>query len=853
MRLNFRHGLCVLAALAASVMYSSAPGTPPVRAQSAGAPGGFIERSDSATTRAPFSAAQLQTFLPSRGAFTFPSPYNTEAVRLTNASDCSGLTDCVLPTGYSYWRNINQHAGSNILYAFITLYRSLGGPGPSLFSYNKATGETRNVGPLFDGASNWSSDTGEGWYFSAISPTTLFVNDASKLYRYDILAHTFQAIFDVRSQFGSDKMIWQIHSSDTEQVHSFTLKDANYNDLGCGAYSEVTQQFSYFPREGEYDECQIDGSGRYLTIKENVDGLNGEDMRTIDLQTSQEKVLYDQDGAPGHSDVGFGYVIGQDNWNTLPGATRLWFLDRPFTDASQGKLVYREGTWQNGSTHISHTNAVNLAPTTQMACGSTQLVTPQATNRDGELYCYRLDGSSNVLVVAPSMSNVNGSGGADYYSRLPKANVDADGQYMMWTSNMAGSGRLDAFIVHVPSQMLLGGGGGGDTQAPTVALTAPASGATVSGSVTVSANATDNVGVAGVQFRLDGVNLGAEDQTSPYSISWSTGGAADGQHVLTAVAHDAAGNQAVASGVTVSVNNTPLQASGIGATNLSSSQATINWTTNLASDSQVDYGTTTAYGSSTALAGAMVTSHSQSLSGLAANTTYHFRVKSKTAQGQSGAWGDYTFHTATGGDTQPPTVSLTGPAPGATVSGTVSISANASDNIGVAGVRFRIDGSNFGTRRSELALCGQLGDHRDGGRSARPDGRGARRGREPGHRLVRDRHRAQRVRQPAGVGHRGHESVVQHRHHQLDDQSRFRLPGRLRNQHRLRQLDDAQFGHGDHPLAVAERVGRQHDVPLPSEVEDRSGSERRVGRLHVQNRGRVPGFRPRQSAVGRFW
>ncbi|MBI3305420.1 Ig-like domain-containing protein, partial [Candidatus Parcubacteria bacterium] len=57
-----------------------------------------------------------------------------------------------------------------------------------------------------------------------------------------------------------------------------------------------------------------------------------------------------------------------------------------------------------------------------------------------------------------------------------------------------------------------------DTTPPTVSLTAPSAGATVSGtSVTVSANASDNVGVVGVQFKLDGVNLDAEDTTAPPS------------------------------------------------------------------------------------------------------------------------------------------------------------------------------------------------------------------------------------------------------------------------------------------------------------------------------------------------
>ena len=94
-----------------------------------------------------------------------------------------------------------------------------------------------------------------------------------------------------------------------------------------------------------------------------------------------------------------------------------------------------------------------------------------------------------------------------------------------------------------------------DTTAPAVSLTAPVTG-TVSGTVIVSANATDNVGVAGVQFKLDGANLGSEVTTPPYSISWNTLTATNGTHILTAVARDAAGNAATSTGVTVSVNNT---------------------------------------------------------------------------------------------------------------------------------------------------------------------------------------------------------------------------------------------------------------------------------------------------------
>ena len=96
-----------------------------------------------------------------------------------------------------------------------------------------------------------------------------------------------------------------------------------------------------------------------------------------------------------------------------------------------------------------------------------------------------------------------------------------------------------------------------DSTPPTVSLTVPSGGATVSGTITVSANASDNVGVSGVQFLLNGVALGAEDTTAPYSISWNTTTVANGNHTLTARARDAAGNLTTSAPVTITVSNQP--------------------------------------------------------------------------------------------------------------------------------------------------------------------------------------------------------------------------------------------------------------------------------------------------------
>src|SRR5262249_34748111 len=133
--------------------------------------------------------------------------------------------------------------------------------------------------------------------------------------------------------------------------------------------------------------------------------------------------------------------------------------------------------------------------------------------------------------------------------------------------------------------------------------------------------------------------------------------------------------------------------SGVTVSSVQASQATIKWTTNVAADSEVEYGTTTAYGSFSTLDTAMVTAHTIVVAGLSPSTLYHFRVRSRDATGNLGLSGDSTFATLDG---TPPVVSITAPAAGASVSGSITLSANATDNVGVAGVQFEIDGARLG-------------------------------------------------------------------------------------------------------------------------------------------------------------
>jgi hypothetical protein len=102
----------------------------------------------------------------------------------------------------------------------------------------------------------------------------------------------------------------------------------------------------------------------------------------------------------------------------------------------------------------------------------------------------------------------------------------------------------------------------GDATPPSVSITAPADQSAVSGSTTVTALASDDVGVVGVQFTLDGSALGAERMAPPYSLMWNTATTSNGSHTVAAVARDAAGNRSQASEYVV-VSNASTNPSGL--------------------------------------------------------------------------------------------------------------------------------------------------------------------------------------------------------------------------------------------------------------------------------------------------
>ena len=93
------------------------------------------------------------------------------------------------------------------------------------------------------------------------------------------------------------------------------------------------------------------------------------------------------------------------------------------------------------------------------------------------------------------------------------------------------------------------------------------------------------------------------------------------------------------------VDTTAPVISSVNATGVTHEAARINWTTDEKADSQVEYGTTTAYGSTTQVTSKLETTHAVGLSGLSPTTLYHYRVKSRDGWGNLAVSGDFTFTT----------------------------------------------------------------------------------------------------------------------------------------------------------------------------------------------------------------
>ena len=331
-------------------------------------------------------------------------------VRLTNATDCVGGQDCVNYVGYSYWRNMNNHVGSDTMYRSSALDRRAGRRRPDAVQLQQAHGAVTKVGPLFDPASALQLGDRRGLVFqrhAAARAVSQRRAGAETLRRRDADDGNRVRRVHASGLFGANRFIWQVHSSNDDRVHSATVKDrSSYAALGCFAYPRGHEPVPSTIREDRRLRRVPDRQERPLA------GDQGERRRRATARTTASSTCR---RAPrrGLLDAerrrrplryrlrlhGRGRQLGQ------PGQRlKVWqFGQNPL----QGALVYHNTRLGRRRRRIRESRERDgPAPARQQyACGSS--ANGANCRRANEIICFPLDGSMRMLIVAPVMTDLN--------------------------------------------------------------------------------------------------------------------------------------------------------------------------------------------------------------------------------------------------------------------------------------------------------------------------------------------------------------------------------------------------------------------------------------------------------------
>jgi hypothetical protein len=236
----------------------------------------------------------------------------------------------------------------------------------------------------------------------------------------------------------------------------------------------------------------------------------------------------------------FGITFGDNSAN----GTTDWFDDHPdvnYTTDTTSPII-----WTGTFGVPSSTKGLGLF-------GSTSMTLSTAANPNVKGHVWKTTGTHDTATLVTFATSKYGSGRVaavgDSSTAEDATNGCGHSTFLGYNDPSYDNGLIIANAIS-----WLAAGGVSDTQAPAVSITAPAAGATVSGTTTVTASATDNIGVTRVEFYLDGA-LQATDTTSPYSWSWVTTFTSNGSHSIMAKGYDAAGNVGTSPSVAVTVNN----------------------------------------------------------------------------------------------------------------------------------------------------------------------------------------------------------------------------------------------------------------------------------------------------------
>jgi hypothetical protein len=364
-------------------------------------------------------AAPKPPKLPPAGGIFIDPTFHTTILRLTDSRDARDNHN-----QYSYWPSFNKDS----TYLWVACDKDA-----YLFAFDPDNFRIVNKRKLFRNLPSGVSPIIEDMIWSSIDPNLLFFHDWTSLWSYHVTSGKYTLIKDFSGPLPSSNL-WQMSKSDDDNVFAFTRKDSEYQNVGYISWRRNTNKLIRKDRQA-IDEVQVDKTGRYLLVKTGMSGKGVVEGQVLDLQTGSIEDLIDSepDFNPGHSDMGRGIVIGNDNWQNR-------ILRRNLATPHSFTSIFEWPDWHQDN-HCSLL-AEDEDWLLISAYGGTE--SEPAGLFWNEIFLVSTDGSKRVRRLAHHHSK------ARDYSDTPRANISRDGRFVVFTSNWGGTNQRDVFIIKIP-------------------------------------------------------------------------------------------------------------------------------------------------------------------------------------------------------------------------------------------------------------------------------------------------------------------------------------------------------------------------------------------------------------------
>ena len=356
--------------------------------------------------------------LPKAGGTFIDPAFGTTIMRVTDESDGSQCNNF-----YSYWPTFNLDSTRFFLVCDNT---------PKLYRFDPNSFQIVSKTP-FDRLPGGGFISAEDAIWSGSNSNILYGYNELKLYAYDIAAKTFALVKDFGYELPPG-YLGQMSKSLDDNVFAFTRKDKSYKPVGYIVWRRDQNRILRNVELGNFDEVQVDKSGRYVAVKAKFDRTVN--VQVVDLQTGKTESLTNPapDFSPGHSDNGRAIVVGYDNWNNQ-------YTVRSLATPHQFKTVIALGNDWSQANHVSM-----LADNEGWCVISNYTVSNGGTAGPfrNEIFQVSTDGSQRVRRLAHHHSVYR-----DYWD-TPRANISRDGRFVAFTSNWGSTTRRDVFLIKVP-------------------------------------------------------------------------------------------------------------------------------------------------------------------------------------------------------------------------------------------------------------------------------------------------------------------------------------------------------------------------------------------------------------------